>query len=609
MFEKRPIWGLIVGLNVCVLIWLISVQEPVMFDVSTAAISSSSSNNYGPGGGGGAEGARGAGVGRDLLAKQRNPQSNSYEDNDEQLAVAAAISTLTTLTYNSNNLTITPKSRVQNRIDTKLKRSATTTTTTTTTTTSKASLEHNSGDITLTSSLGTGVVHIQNRPTPSWTKLTAVSSALPDEDFNQLIDLHNFQYLMPQPVCSHHIEALILIHSAPKNYEKRQLIRETWGSIGHHTTTSPLRVLFLLGAVDSQQLQEELTAENTLYKDIIQGSFVDDYRNMTYKHIMAFKWFLYNCAQSQILIKVDDDVYVNTPQLIKYLKEQQQEQQEHKEQLQQYQINNNINPTITNSTRTTTTATMETPNSNNITNTITKTPTTTSATNKNSIFQTLNIFAKSLTPTSSSSSLPSTNQSLFNASLDLFQHPSNLLFCQKIIGSLVKRSYRSKWRVSFKEYSERYYPPYCPGYAIIYSPDIIFRLYTAAQNFKYFWIDDVHITGVLAQQTNTTITTSSHYVLYSDECDQLLSGKTDLNEVEFLFAWHSITAQKIKALWHLQMMSLKNLNDLHYKKKTDNERLAYNIINASGPSSSSSSSSSASSSSSSLSYTSLDGLR
>ncbi|XP_037817088.1 uncharacterized protein LOC119607290 [Lucilia sericata] len=531
MFEKRSIWGLIVGLNVCILIWLISVQEPVMYDANTAAISSSSNNfiiNAASGGGGAGVGvgAGGGGWGRDLLSKHMPAQSNEYLDE-----VTLAASTLTTSNFsqnhNNNNNSSSNFNNNNNNFNVFDDK--------TTTKTSDLSADIQS----LTSSLGTGVLDLKIKPTPSWATLTAVSSALPPQDFNQLIDLHNFQFLMPQPVCSNHIEALILIHSAPKNYEKREIIRETWASISHHRAESPLRVLFLLGAVESEQVQEDLENENNQYRDIIQGSFIDDYRNMTYKHIMAFKWFLYNCPQAQILIKVDDDVYVNTPQLIKYLREQQMQQQQ-----QLNKMNNNDKPTIA-------TAVTVTPN---------KTSTTTTSTTASTIFHKLNIFASETPPSSESSTA-------FNASQQLFNHPENLLFCQKIIGSLVKRSYRSKWRVSFKEYSERYYPPYCPGYAIIYSPDIIFRLYKAAQNFKYFWIDDVHITGVLAQQTNTTITTSSHYVLYSNECDQILTGKTDLSKTEFLFAWHSISAQKIKLLWHLQMMSIHSLDDLHYNKE------------------------------------------
>ncbi|XP_073843859.1 uncharacterized protein [Musca autumnalis] len=560
MLEKPPIWVIVVGLNVCVLIWLITVQEPVMYDASSTIISS------------------GSGIKNNLQQQQQQfngappaVQERLGRDNrdvrdtaplfrgrhlsfSETNATSAAAATTLTTTLNWNISSSSNQSSYLTGTEETIK--------STTTVTDLLANIHS-----LTSSLGTGVLETIQRPTPSWLKVTAVSSALPEEDFNRLIDLHDFYYLVPQPVCSSNVEALILVHSAPRNHPKRQIIRETWASIGRHMVDAPIRVLFLLGAVSEESLQHEVMKENSEYADIIQGSFVDDYRNMTYKHVMAFKWFLYNCPDAQILIKVDDDVYVNTPQLIKYLKAEQQEgnmTSPQEEEEQQQEAEQEINkPTII-----------------TLNDTTKKTEST-----KKSLYESLKNFANSLTHSSSSSSSSTDN---FTASTGLFHRPQNLLFCQKITGSMVKRSYRSKWRVSFKEYSERYYPPYCPGYAIIYSPDVVFRLYNAAQNFKYFWIDDVHITGVLAQQTNTTITTSSHYVLYSDECERLLTGKTDLKDKEFLFAWHSISAQQIKAIWHLQMMSLASPDDLLYRRKKarrrrphteifKNSKLAYNI--------------------------------
>lgn len=79
------------------------------------------------------------------------------------------------------------------------------------------------------------------------------------------------------------------------------------------------------------------------------------------------------------------------------------------------------------------------------------------------------------------------------------------------------------------------------------------RLYQAAQHAGYFWVDDVHITGVLAKQTNTTITNLEPYVLYKLDCERLLSGESDLEQQEFLFTWHSILPEQISALWQLHV--------------------------------------------------------
>lgn len=66
-------------------------------------------------------------------------------------------------------------------------------------------------------------------------------------------------------------------------------------------------------------LQVSLESENDRYHDILQGSFKDTYRNMTYKHIMALKWVLYYCPEVRYVLKSDDDTFVNTPVLMRTL--------------------------------------------------------------------------------------------------------------------------------------------------------------------------------------------------------------------------------------------------------------------------------------------------
>ncbi|XP_021003660.1 beta-1,3-galactosyltransferase 1 isoform X2 [Parasteatoda tepidariorum] len=76
---------------------------------------------------------------------------------------------------------------------------------------------------------------------------------------------------------------------------------------------------------------------------------------------------------------------------------------------------------------------------------------------------------------------------------------ANIMMCYVYRTPPVKRSQRSKWRVSFKEYPGRYYPSYCAGWGIILSPDVVFKLYLQSSKIPYFWVDDVHVTGTLAE--------------------------------------------------------------------------------------------------------------
>ncbi|XP_034474120.1 UDP-GalNAc:beta-1,3-N-acetylgalactosaminyltransferase 1-like [Drosophila innubila] len=195
----------------------------------------------------------------------------------------------------------------------------------------------------------------------------------------QLIDLHNFDYLINQRSCESHVHTLIMIHSAPSNIEKRTVIRQTWGGESVISVNSSLRLFFLFGAVEDADQQSLLREEHALHGDLLQGNFLDAYFNLTYKHVMALKWFANHCKQAQLLLKVDDDIYLNTPLLLHHMQ--------------------------------------------------------------------LPLAA-----------LPA-----------LLHQQEKLLLCAKQENDRVLRSYSSKWRVSFREYSDRFYPPFCPGFAVVYS--------------------------------------------------------------------------------------------------------------------------------------------
>ncbi|KAH8271929.1 hypothetical protein KR044_011453 [Drosophila immigrans] len=272
----------------------------------------------------------------------------------------------------------------------------------------------------------------------------------------QLIDLHNFDYLINQSPCEPHVEILIMIHSAPAHLEKRSVIRATWGSESVILANSSLRLLFLFGGVDDGELQLQLWQEQARYGDVLQGNFQDAYFNLSYKHVMALKWFDNHCHTAQMLLKVDDDVYLNTPLLL---------QQPHAALLQQQQ---------------------------------------------------------------------------------------QLLLCARQNNARVLRSYASKWRVSFREYADRFYPPFCPGFAIVYSPDVVRRLYWAAQRSSCFRLDDVFVTGLLAKRSNISITDLTPYVLYPQDLQAMLRDSVGAQRREFLVSWHKMSGQQIKELWLLQ---------------------------------------------------------
>ncbi|ESN94124.1 hypothetical protein HELRODRAFT_87830 [Helobdella robusta] len=115
--------------------------------------------------------------------------------------------------------------------------------------------------------------------------------------------------------------AIVYVHSAPGNYKRRQLIRETWGNPIYHIC--PIKILFFIGLPKPKEdTQWFLKQESDTYKDIIQENYYDDYHNLTYKAVGAMKWVSEYCSHARFIIKTDDDIVVNIFLLFNYLDKQ-----------------------------------------------------------------------------------------------------------------------------------------------------------------------------------------------------------------------------------------------------------------------------------------------
>ena len=90
---------------------------------------------------------------------------------------------------------------------------------------------------------------------------------LPKSDHEKLIDLDNFEYMMNPKTCKDLEQSpivVVLVHSAPDNFHKRQTIRETWGKFDSRSM-----LLFLLGNVTNTTLQNWLYSENQMHGDMV----------------------------------------------------------------------------------------------------------------------------------------------------------------------------------------------------------------------------------------------------------------------------------------------------------------------------------------------------
>lgn len=133
---------------------------------------------------------------------------------------------------------------------------------------------------------------------------------------NELIDLLDFKFMRNSLVCQNvPLLAIIVVSSSPYNYYKRQAIRNTWVQDGNF-----FKLVFLFGETDDVVVEQIIKLEYAKYKDIVQGNFIDTYKNLTYKHVMGLQWATQYCSNVKFVLKIDDDIFVNVEELKVLLK-------------------------------------------------------------------------------------------------------------------------------------------------------------------------------------------------------------------------------------------------------------------------------------------------
>lgn len=115
---------------------------------------------------------------------------------------------------------------------------------------------------------------------------------------------------------------LVLVLSAPANFKQREQTRaQNWAP--HNLHRGKIQIVFLLGRVKDQHLQDELEKENSEWGDILQFSVEDGYHNLPYKTIAGFLWSanLPEANKPRYIVKLDDDIRVDTTALVSIMEE------------------------------------------------------------------------------------------------------------------------------------------------------------------------------------------------------------------------------------------------------------------------------------------------
>ncbi|KMZ07444.1 beta-1,3-galactosyltransferase brn isoform X1 [Drosophila simulans] len=141
---------------------------------------------------------------------------------------------------------------------------------------------------------------------------------------NSLLNLTDFQYLLASNVCrkaKRELLAVLIVtsyagHDALRSAHRQAIPQSKLEEMG-------LRRVFLLAALPSRELfisQDQLASEQKRFGDLLQGNFIEDYRNLSYKHVMGLKWVSEECKkQAKFIIKLDDDIIYDVFHLRRYL--------------------------------------------------------------------------------------------------------------------------------------------------------------------------------------------------------------------------------------------------------------------------------------------------
>uniref|UniRef100_A0A8C6U785 Hexosyltransferase n=1 Tax=Neogobius melanostomus TaxID=47308 RepID=A0A8C6U785_9GOBI len=149
-----------------------------------------------------------------------------------------------------------------------------------------------------------------------------------DSRFHQFVLRRHCRYFPlrinhPEKCARGPVHLLIVVKSVIEQHDRREAVRQTWGR-EHESEDGSVRTVFLLGSAaagkDARNLQRLLEYEDRLYGDILQWDFMDTFFNLTLKEVNFLKWFNTYCPRTRFIFKGDDDVFVNTHNLLQLIR-------------------------------------------------------------------------------------------------------------------------------------------------------------------------------------------------------------------------------------------------------------------------------------------------
>ena len=123
----------------------------------------------------------------------------------------------------------------------------------------------------------------------------------------------------------------------------------------------------------------------------------------------------------------------------------------------------------------------------------------------------------------------------------------DIIYCSVYRNHSPRRDKSDKWYVSRDEYPGDKYPPWCEGFAYIVKPHLVKKLYDMSLMTPYYWIDDVYVTGILAEKLNVTHRQFRNPYGYV----YLFRSQPPHDDVLFLLDKYVRNTQKWRTIWNI----------------------------------------------------------
>ena len=153
-----------------------------------------------------------------------------------------------------------------------------------------------------------------------WLNKSNVYGLIQSERTTKSFWPYNYKYIINnEHICTGSpIFLITFVSSCVNHFSRRNIVRRNWAP-NKKSQKKKIKVIFLLGMTLNSTIQENIQKESEMYGDIVQGNFIDSYKNMTFKNVMGLKWVAKFCNHSTFVLKIDDDTWVHVVNFMKVI--------------------------------------------------------------------------------------------------------------------------------------------------------------------------------------------------------------------------------------------------------------------------------------------------